>query len=33
MASVLRQYLAKKGIQVFTSEAIAALKGDKGKVT
>jgi len=33
LASVLRQYLAKKGIQVFTSEAIAALKGDKGKVT
>lgn len=33
LALVLRQYLAKKGIQIFSSEAIAALKGDKGKVT
>jgi NADPH-dependent 2,4-dienoyl-CoA reductase/sulfur reductase-like enzyme/rhodanese-related sulfurtransferase len=31
-AGVLRQYLEKKGIRIFTSEAIKALRGD-GKVT
>ncbi len=32
-AGVLRQYLEKKGIRVFTSEGIKALKGNGGKVT
>jgi NADPH-dependent 2,4-dienoyl-CoA reductase/sulfur reductase-like enzyme/rhodanese-related sulfurtransferase len=32
-ASVLRQYLEKKGVQIFTSEGIKALKGNRGKVT
>ncbi len=31
-ANILRQYLEKKGVQIFTSEGIKALKGD-GKVT
>jgi len=31
-ANTLRQYLEKKGVQIFTSEGIKALKGD-GKVT
>jgi len=33
LASILRQYLEKKGIQVFTSEGIRALRGKEGKVT
>jgi NADPH-dependent 2,4-dienoyl-CoA reductase/sulfur reductase-like enzyme/rhodanese-related sulfurtransferase len=32
-AGMLRQYLEKKGIQIFTSEGIKALKGNEGKVT
>ncbi len=32
-AGVLRQYLEKKGIKIFTSEGIQALKGKGGKVT
>jgi NADPH-dependent 2,4-dienoyl-CoA reductase/sulfur reductase-like enzyme/rhodanese-related sulfurtransferase len=32
LASLLHQYLEKKGVQVFTSEGIAALKGDGGRV-
>ena len=32
-ASVLRQYLEKKGVQIFTSEGIKALRGKEGKVT
>ncbi len=32
-ASILRQYLEKKGVEVFTSEGIEALRGEKGKVT
>ncbi len=32
-AGVLRQYLEKKGVQIFTSEGIKALKGNEGKVT
>jgi NADPH-dependent 2,4-dienoyl-CoA reductase/sulfur reductase-like enzyme/rhodanese-related sulfurtransferase len=32
-AGVLRQYLEKKGVKVFTSEGIQALKGKDGKVT
>jgi NADPH-dependent 2,4-dienoyl-CoA reductase/sulfur reductase-like enzyme/rhodanese-related sulfurtransferase len=32
-AGVLRQYLEKKGVQIFTSEGIKALKGVEGKVT
>jgi NADPH-dependent 2,4-dienoyl-CoA reductase/sulfur reductase-like enzyme/rhodanese-related sulfurtransferase len=32
-ASVLRQYLEKKGVQIFTSEGIKALKGKERKVT
>jgi NADPH-dependent 2,4-dienoyl-CoA reductase/sulfur reductase-like enzyme/rhodanese-related sulfurtransferase len=33
LAGVLRQYLEKKGVQIFTSEGIKALKGNEGKVT
>lgn len=33
LAAVLRQYLEKKGIRIFTSEAIVALRGDKGALT
>jgi NADPH-dependent 2,4-dienoyl-CoA reductase/sulfur reductase-like enzyme/rhodanese-related sulfurtransferase len=32
-AGILRQYLEKKGVQIFTSEGIRALKGDGGRVT
>lgn len=32
-AGVLRQYLEKKGIQIYTSEGIQALRGKGGKVT
>ena len=32
-AGVLRQYLGKKGVKIFTSEGIQALKGKGGKVT
>jgi len=32
-AGVLRQYLEKRGIRIFTSEGIKALKGNGGKVT
>jgi NADPH-dependent 2,4-dienoyl-CoA reductase/sulfur reductase-like enzyme/rhodanese-related sulfurtransferase len=32
-AGILRQYLEKKGVKVFTSEGIQALKGREGKVT
>jgi NADPH-dependent 2,4-dienoyl-CoA reductase/sulfur reductase-like enzyme/rhodanese-related sulfurtransferase len=32
-AGILRQYLEKKGVKVFTSEGIQALKGKDGKVT
>jgi NADPH-dependent 2,4-dienoyl-CoA reductase/sulfur reductase-like enzyme/rhodanese-related sulfurtransferase len=32
-AGVLRQYLEKKGVKIFTSEGIQALKGKGGKVT
>jgi NADPH-dependent 2,4-dienoyl-CoA reductase/sulfur reductase-like enzyme/rhodanese-related sulfurtransferase len=32
-AGVLRQYLEKKGVQIFTSEGIKALKGNGGRVT
>jgi NADPH-dependent 2,4-dienoyl-CoA reductase/sulfur reductase-like enzyme/rhodanese-related sulfurtransferase len=32
-ASVLRQYLEKKGVRIFTSEGIKALKGNGEKVT
>ena len=32
-AGTLRQYLEKKGVQIFTSEGIKALKGNEGKVT
>ena len=32
-AGVLRQYLEKKGVKIFTSEGIQALRGKKGKVT
>lgn len=32
-SGVLRQYLEKKGVQIFTSEAIKALKGNDGRVT
>jgi NADPH-dependent 2,4-dienoyl-CoA reductase/sulfur reductase-like enzyme/rhodanese-related sulfurtransferase len=32
-AGILRQFLEKKGVQIFTSEGIKALKGDKGGVT
>ncbi len=32
-AGVLRQYLEKKGVQIFTSEGIKALKGSGGRVT
>ncbi len=32
-AGILRQYLEKKGVQIFTSEGIRALKGNGGKVT
>jgi NADPH-dependent 2,4-dienoyl-CoA reductase/sulfur reductase-like enzyme/rhodanese-related sulfurtransferase len=32
-AGVLRQYLEKKGVQIFTSEGIKALRGNEGKVT
>lgn len=32
-AGILRQYLEKKGIEIFTSEGIEALKGNGGKVT
>ena len=32
-ANILRQYLEKKGVKVFTSEGIQALKGREGKVT
>jgi NADPH-dependent 2,4-dienoyl-CoA reductase/sulfur reductase-like enzyme/rhodanese-related sulfurtransferase len=33
LAGVLRQYLEKKGVKIFTSEGIQALKGKGGKVT
>ena len=32
-AGILRQYLEKKGVQIFTSEPIKTLKGEKGKVS
>jgi len=32
-AGILRQYLGKKGVKVFTSEGIQALEGKNGKVT
>lgn len=32
-AGILRQYLEKKGVQIFTSEGIKALKGNDGRVT
>lgn len=32
-ARILRQYLEKKGVEIFTSEGIEALKGEAGKVT
>ena len=32
-ANILRQYLEKKGVQIYTSEGIKALKGREGKVT
>src|SRR4030042_259742 len=32
-AGILQQYLEKKGVKIFTSEGIQALKGEKGKVT
>ncbi len=32
-ANILRLYLEKKGVQIFTSEGIKALKGREGKVT
>jgi NADPH-dependent 2,4-dienoyl-CoA reductase/sulfur reductase-like enzyme/rhodanese-related sulfurtransferase len=32
-AGILRQYLEKKGVKVFTSEGIKVLKGKEGKVT
>jgi NADPH-dependent 2,4-dienoyl-CoA reductase/sulfur reductase-like enzyme/rhodanese-related sulfurtransferase len=32
-ANILRLYLEKKGVQIFTSEGIKALKGIEGKVT
>jgi NADPH-dependent 2,4-dienoyl-CoA reductase/sulfur reductase-like enzyme/rhodanese-related sulfurtransferase len=32
-AGILRQYLEKKGVQIFTSEGIEALKGNNGRVT
>jgi NADPH-dependent 2,4-dienoyl-CoA reductase/sulfur reductase-like enzyme/rhodanese-related sulfurtransferase len=33
LAGILRQYLEKKGVRIFTSEGIEALKGNGGKVT
>jgi NADPH-dependent 2,4-dienoyl-CoA reductase/sulfur reductase-like enzyme/rhodanese-related sulfurtransferase len=32
-AGILRQHLEKKGVKIFTSEGIKALKGNEGKVT
>jgi len=32
-AGILKQYLEKKGVKIFTSEGIQALKGKEGKVT
>jgi NADPH-dependent 2,4-dienoyl-CoA reductase/sulfur reductase-like enzyme/rhodanese-related sulfurtransferase len=32
-AGILRQYLEKKGVKIFTSEGIQALRGEEGKVT
>lgn len=32
-ASVLRQYLERKGVTIFTSEGVEALRGKEGKVT
>ncbi|MDI6763536.1 MAG: FAD-dependent oxidoreductase [Thermodesulfobacteriota bacterium] len=32
-AGILRQYLEKKGVEIFTSEGIEALRGEGGKVT
>ena len=32
-AGILRQYLEKKGVKIFTSEGIKALRGKEGKVT
>jgi NADPH-dependent 2,4-dienoyl-CoA reductase/sulfur reductase-like enzyme/rhodanese-related sulfurtransferase len=32
-AGILRQYLEKKGVHIFTSEGIKALKGNEGRVT
>jgi NADPH-dependent 2,4-dienoyl-CoA reductase/sulfur reductase-like enzyme/rhodanese-related sulfurtransferase len=32
-SGILRQYLEKKGVKIFTSEGIKALKGKEGKVT
>jgi rhodanese-related sulfurtransferase len=32
-ANILRQYLEKKGVQIYTSEGLKALKGRKGRVT
>ena len=32
-AGILRQYLEKKGVKIFTSEGIQALKGKGGKIT
>jgi len=32
-AGILRQYLEKKGVEVFTSEGIEALRGENGNVT
>src|SRR4030042_4800982 len=31
-ANILRQYVEKKGVQIFTSEGIKALKGNRGEV-
>ena len=33
LASVLKQYMEKKGVQIFVSEGVKALRGEKGKVT
>jgi pyruvate/2-oxoglutarate dehydrogenase complex dihydrolipoamide dehydrogenase (E3) component/rhodanese-related sulfurtransferase len=33
LGSVLKQYMEKKGVQIFVSEGVKALRGEKGKVT
>ena len=33
LASVLKQYMEKKGVQIFVSEGVKALRGEKEKVT